>query len=240
MISDLNTVISLLPYSTRAKWQDFFERVVVDMGQVLYEAGASVDVLYFPLTAIISWVHVLANGSSTEIAITGREGVVGLHSLMSSEPSQNKAIVQKAGVALRISKDVMLEEFKNNPAVQKILFSYTRTLMTQLSQGAVCHQHHNLEQQLCRMLLLTLDRQDGQVILLTHELIAQLLGVRREAVSHAAYRLMQENTLRYSRGRIHVLDRAALEAKACECYAVISAEYGRFKKLKFETQQAAV
>ncbi|WP_233252856.1 Crp/Fnr family transcriptional regulator [Limnohabitans sp. T6-20] len=179
----------------------------------------------------MSWVHILENGASTEIAITGREGMVGIYLLMGAAQTNNRAIVQKAGSAMRIRLSVVLNSFNQGNAVQKVSLHYAQTLMNQISQVSVCNRHHTLEQQLCRMLLLTLDRQDSQTIVLTQELMASLLGVRREGVTHAAHRLMNQNILHYSRGNITVLDRKALEKRACECYSVISREYDRFSNM---------
>lgn len=226
-----NKIIDLVSNSMQAEWAPHFEPVELKLGQVLYEPGQVVGYLYFPLTAIVSWVHILENGASTEIAITGREGVAGIYLLMGAAQTNNRAIVQKAGSAIRIRLSVVLNSFNQGHSVQKIFLRYTYTLMNQISQVSVCNRHHTLEQQLCRMLLLTLDRQDNQTIVLTQELMASLLGVRREGVTHAAHRLMNENILHYSRGNVTVLDRKALENRTCECYSVISREYDDFSHM---------
>ena len=226
--SNTNKIIGFLSDSAFEEWAPYFEPVDLTLGQVLFEPGRIIGHLYFPLTAIVSWVHVLENGASTEIAITGREGVVGIYLLMGALQTNNRAIVQKAGAAIRIRLSAVLNSFNQGNVVQKVLLRYAQTLMNQVSQVSVCNRHHSLEQQLCRMLLQTLDRQDSNTIVLTHELMANMLGVRREGVTHAARRLMNENILHYSRGNITVLNRKALEERACECYNVISREYDRF------------
>lgn len=226
-----NKIIDFLSDSILEEWSPYFEPVELALGQVLYEPGRIIGHLYFPVTAIVSWVHVLENGASTEIAITGREGVVGIYLLMGASQTNNRAIVQKAGAAIRIRLSVVLNSFNQGNVVQRVFLRYAQTLMNQISQVSVCNRHHPLEQQLCRMLLLTLDRQDNKTIVLTHELMASMLGVRREGVTHAARRLMNENILHYSRGNITVLDREALEDRSCECYNVISREYDRFSSM---------
>lgn len=224
----LNKIISFLPANILNEWTPHFEHVELELGQVLYEPGRALGHLYFPITAIVSWVRILENGASTKVAITGREGVVGIYLLMGAEQTLNRAIVQKAGSALRLRLSVVLGNFNHGHEVQRIFLNYTQTLFNQMAQGSVCHRHHTLEQQLCCMLLLTLDRQDSPTIVLTHELLASLLGVRREGVTQAAHRLMKQNFISYSRGNITVLDRAALEKRSCECYNAINTGYNRF------------
>ena len=226
-----NKIINLLSDQIQEEWSPHFEPVELKLGQVLYEPGRAIGHLYFPLTAIVSWVHILESGASSEIAITGREGIVGIYLLMGAAQTNHRAIVQKAGSAIRIRLSVVLNSFNQGNTVQKIFLRYTQTLLNQISQVSVCNRHHSVEQQLCRMLLLTLDRQDSKTIVLTHELMANLLGVRREGVTHAAHRLMNENILHYSRGNITVLDSKALEDRTCECYSVISREYDNFTNM---------
>ena len=223
-----NGLISLLPAPTLAEWTPHFERVELSLGQRLFDHAYTQENLYFPLTAIVSWMNTLQNGSSTEVAITGREGMAGIFLLMGAKQTQSNAFVQKAGSALRIRLRVVQESFDQNTDVQKIFLRFTRTVLTQLAQSTVCHRHHSLEQQLCRKLLHTLDRQDGEIILMTHELMAQALGVRREGISHAAYRLMKDNIISYARGRIQVINRQALANRSCECYGVISKAFPWF------------
>lgn len=222
-----NQIISFLPPDVVTEWAPHFEHVELKLGQVLYEPGRVLGHLYFPLTAIVSWVRILENGASTKVAITGREGLVGIYLLMGAAQTLNRAIVQKAGAALRLRLSVVLGSFNQGNAVQRVLLRYTQTLFNQMAQGSVCHRHHSLEQQLCCMLLLTLDRQDDNTIVLTHELLASLLGVRREGVTQAARRLTKQNLISYSRGNITVHDRVALERRSCECYSVINDGYNR-------------
>ena len=197
------------------------------MGKVIYEPGSILSHMYFPTTAIVSWVYVLENGASTEIAMTGREGVVGMYMLMGGGKSHNQAIVQTAGQAIRIPVKLVMDTFSQGHQVQSIFWLFTRGLITQMAQIAVCHRHHTVDQQLSRMLLLTLDRMDDNTIVMTHEVIASLLGVRREGVTMAAKKLMDEGIIRYARGRITIQNRTGLEQRACECYGVIRQEYAR-------------
>lgn len=197
------------------------------MGKVLYDPSSTLSHMYFPTSAIVSWVYMLENGATTEIAMTGREGVLGMYMLMGGGKTQNQGIVQTTGQAIRLPVQVVLDAFSQGHEVQSIFWLFTRALITQMAQIAVCHRHHTLDQQLCRMLLLTLNRMDGDTIVMTHEVIASLLGVRREGVTMAAKKLMQEGIIRYARGRITVLDRSALAQRACECYGAIQREYER-------------
>jgi CRP-like cAMP-binding protein len=222
-----NNILNLLPDATYQNWASYFENVELATGQVLYEPGSTLSHMYFPTTAIVSWVYVLENGATTEIAMTGREGVIGMYMLMGGGKTHNQAIVQTAGQAIRIPVHVVLHTFSQEQQVQSLFWMFTRALITQMAQIAVCHRHHTLDQQLCRMLLLILKRIDGNTIVMTHEVIASLLGVRREGVTMAAQKLMQEGTIRYARGRITILDKPALEQRVCECYGVIRQEYER-------------
>ena len=230
-LSAKNHILSLLPEVTVNTWASHFETVDLHMGKVLYEPGNILSHMYFPTTAIVSWIYVLENGATTEIAMTGREGVVGMYMLMGGGKSHNQAIVQTAGQAIRVPVKLVMDTFSQGHQVQSIFWLFTRALITQMAQIAVCHRHHTLDQQLCRMLLLTLNRIDGDTIVMTHEVIASLLGVRREGVTLAAKKLMLEGIISYVRGRITVLDRRALELRACECYNVISQEYERLLNL---------
>lgn len=222
-----NNILNLLPEATYTAWAPYFETVELPMGKVIYEPGSILSHMYFPTTAIVSWVYVLENGASTEIAMTGREGVVGMYMLMGGGKSHNQAIVQTAGQAIRVPVKLVMDTFSQGHQVQSIFWLFTRGLITQMAQIAVCHRHHTVDQQLSRMLLLTLDRMDDNTIVMTHEVIASLLGVRREGVTMAAQKLMQEGTIRYARGRITILDKPALEQRVCECYGVIRQEYER-------------
>lgn len=223
----LNRIIDLLPSDIFKEWEPHLELVDLKQGQVLHEPGRLVSHLHFPFTAIVSWIRILANGDATQVAMTGKEGVVGIYLLMGAAHTHNRGVVQKAGTALRLRISVVLGSFNQGNPVQQLFLRYTQTLLTQIAQGSVCHRHHALEQQLCSMLLLMLDRQEGDSISLTHEAIANLLGVRREGVTQAAKRLMNDGILNYTRGRITVLNRAALERRACECQSVIRDEERR-------------
>ena len=222
-----NNILNLLPEATYQSWAPYFETVELPMGKVLYEPGSTLSHMYCPTTAIVSWVYVLENGATTEIAMTGREGVIGMYMLMGGGKTHNQAIVQTSGQLIRIPLSVVIKSFNQGHEVQSIFWLFTRALITQMAQIAVCHRHHTLDQQLCRMLLLILKRIDGNTIVMTHEVIASLLGVRREGVTMAAQKLMQEGTIRYARGRITILDKPALEQRVCECYGVIRQEYER-------------
>ena len=230
-LSAKNHILSLLPEVTVNTWVPHVETIDLPMGKVLHECGSILSHIYFPTTAIVSWVYVLENGASTEIALAGNEGVVGMYMLMGGGKSHNQAVVHTAGQAVRIPLSVVLGSFNQDLEVQRIFWLFTRALITQMAQIAVCHRHHTLDQQLCRMLLLILNRIDGDTIVMTHEVIASLLGVRREGVTLAAKKLMHESLISYVRGRITVLDRTALELRACECYSVISQEYERLLHL---------
>jgi CRP-like cAMP-binding protein len=222
-----NNILNLLPEATYTAWAPYFETVELPMGKVIYEPGSILSHMYYPTTAIVSWVYVLENGASTEIAMTGREGVVGMYMLMGGGKSHNQAIVQTAGQAIRVPVKLVMDTFSQGHQVQSIFWLFTRGLITQMAQIAVCHRHHTVDQQLSRMLLLTLDRMDDNTIVMTHEVIASLLGVRREGVTMAAKKLMDEGIIRYARGRITIQNRTALEQRACECYGVIRQEYAR-------------
>lgn len=222
-----NQVLAMLPEATYQAWSQHFEIVDLPLGKVLYEAGSSLPFVYFPTTAIVSWVYMLENGASAEVAMTGREGIAGIYLLMGGGKSHNRAIVQTAGQAIRLPLKFLLHNFKNDADVQRIFLLFMQALTIQIAQIAVCHRHHTLDQQLCRILLLLLDRMDDNTITMTHEVISELLGVRREGIALAAKKLMQESLIHYVRGHITVIDRPALEKKSCECYGVIQREYGR-------------
>ncbi|PUE11610.1 Crp/Fnr family transcriptional regulator [Limnohabitans sp. T6-5] len=232
MTARRNTLLELLPESVYANWKFEFEYVDLPMGKVLCEPGSIVSHIYFPTSAIISWVHVLENGASTEIAMIGREGLVGFYLLSGAAHSPNRAVVQIAGQAIRIRLSSVLASLQEEGmSLQKIFLRFNQVLITQMAQMAVCNRHHTLDQQLCRLLLLTLDRQDGNTINLTHEMIANMLGVRREGVTNAASRLMKEGGINYSRGRITVLDTCELQKRSCECYTVVKKAYDRLKEV---------
>ncbi len=197
------------------------------LGQVLYEPGVALSHVYFPTNAIVSQLYVMANGASAEIAVVGYEGIVGISLFMGGESTPSRAVVQSAGDGFRLRAQMMKDEFNRTGVVLHLLLRYTQALITQMAQTAVCNRHHSLDQQLCRWLLLSLDRLASNDLVMTQELIANMLGVRREGVTEAALKLQQDGLIRYARGHITVLDRASLEMRTCECYAVVKKEYDR-------------
>jgi CRP-like cAMP-binding protein len=197
------------------------------LGKVVYEAGATLKHVYFPTTAIVSLLYVMENGESAEIAVVGNEGIVGVAIFMGGNSTPSRAVVQSAGRSLRLKAEIVEREFNKAGAVLHLLLRYTQALLTQMAQTAVCNRHHSLDQQLCRWLLLSLDRLSGDELLMTQELIANMLGVRREGVTEAAMKLQKAGLIRYHRGRITVLNRPGLERRTCECYAVVQREYAR-------------
>jgi CRP-like cAMP-binding protein len=203
------------------------EFVDLSLGQVLYESGAALAHVYFPTTAIVSLLYVLENGASAEIAVVGNEGIIGVSLFMGGESTPSRAVVQSAGQGFRLKAKVMKEEFNRAGPVLHLLLRYTQALITQMAQTAVCNRHHTLDQQLCRWLLLSLDRLQGTRLVMTQELIANMLGVRREGVTEAALKLQHAGLISYARGHITVLDRKGLEKRSCECYLVVKKEYDR-------------
>jgi CRP-like cAMP-binding protein len=201
--------------------------VALPLGKVIYESGAELSQVYFPTNSIVSLLYVMENGASAEIAVVGNEGLVGISLFMGGETTPSRAVVQSAGHAYELPGETVKREFRRAGALQHLLLRYTQALITQMSQTAVCNRHHSLEQQLCRWLLLSLDRLSTSELSMTQELIANMLGVRREGVTQAAGRLQTRGLIHYSRGRITILDRAGLEAAACECYAVVKKEFDR-------------
>ena len=203
------------------------EHVAMPLGMAVYESGSAPGFVYFPIDSIVSLLYVLESGASTEIAVTGHEGVVGISLFMGGESTPSRAVVQSAGHGYRVRGAVMRQMFEKRGEVQHALLRFTQALITQMTQTAVCNRHHAVEQQLCRWLLLSLDRLEGDELVMTQELIANMLGVRREGVTEAAGKLQGEGLIEYRRGRIKVLDRDRLEAHVCECYAVVKREYDR-------------
>jgi CRP-like cAMP-binding protein len=201
------------------------------LGSALYESGSSQGYVYFPTDSIVSLLYVMEDGASAEIAVVGNEGVVGLALFMGGETTPSRAVVQSAGDAYRLGAGVLKSEFSRGGELQHLLLRYTQALITQMAQTAVCNRHHSVEQQLCRWLLLSLDRLPANELTMTQELIANMLGVRREGVTEAAGKLQDAGLIRYSRGKITVLDRPKLEARACECYAVVKREYDRLARI---------
>jgi CRP-like cAMP-binding protein len=209
------------------RWQVFLEPTELILGQVMYEPGATLSHVYFPTTAIVSLLYVMENGAPGEIAVVGKEGIVGVSIFMGGESTPSRAVVQSAGHAYRMKSQTLKDEFSASVPVLQVLLRYTQALLTQMAQTAVCNRHHSLDQQLCRWLLLSLDRLEGDELVMTQELIANMLGVRREGVTEGATKLQEAGLIRYTRGRITVLDRAGLELRSCECYAVVKKEYDR-------------
>jgi CRP-like cAMP-binding protein len=222
-----NRLLSALPEAERARWLPQLEVVELPLGRVLYEPGSRLTHVYFPTTAIVSLLYVLENGASAEIAVVGNEGIVGISLFMGGESTPSRGVVQSAGRGYRLKSQLMMNEFNRAGPVLHLLLRYTQALITQMAQTAVCNRHHSLDQQLCRWLLLSLDRLNSSDLVMTQELIANMLGVRREGVTAAAGQLHKAGLIRYRRGRISVLDRAGLERRTCECYAVVKNEYDR-------------
>jgi len=221
-----NKLFAALPDADWQRWLPQLESVEMPLGHVLYESGSTLSHVYFPTSAIVSLLYVMENGASAEIAVVGNEGIVGISLFMGGESTTSRAVVQSAGQCFRMKAQTIKDEFNRAPVLH-LLLRYTQALITQMAQTAVCNRHHSLDQQLCRWLLLSLDRLQGNELVMTQELIANMLGVRREGVSESALSLQKAGLIRYSRGRITVLDRPGLEQRTCECYAVVKKEYDR-------------
>lgn len=210
------------------------ELIEMPLGEVLYESGGKLRHVYFPTTSIVSLLYVMENGASAEIAVVGNEGILGISIFMGGNTTPSRAVVQSAGHGYRMKSELLKNEFNRAGPVMRLLLRYTQALITQMSQTAVCNRHHSIEQQLCRWLLLSLDRLSENQLNMTQELIANMLGVRREGVTEAAGKLQQAGIIEYSRGRILVLDRPALEKRVCECYQVVKTEFDRLLPLLHE------
>jgi CRP-like cAMP-binding protein len=222
-----NQLLGALPPAVFKRWRNALEDVDLTLGEVLYEPGTVLSHVYFPTTAIVSLLYVMEDGASAEIAVVGNEGLLGISLIMGGESTPSRAVVQSGGAGLRMKAATLKNELARSGPVLRLLLRYTQALITQMAQTAVCNRHHTLDQQLCRWLLLSLDRLPGLELIMTQELIANMLGVRREGVTEGARKLQKAGLIRYSRGRITVLDRAALERRSCECYAVVKKEYER-------------
>ena len=222
-----NKLLAALPDTEWTRWSPLLEPVDLPLGKVLYESGCKLSHVYFPITSIVSLLYVLENGASAEIAVVGNEGLVGVSLFMGGDTTPSRAVVQSAGLGFKLRADLLMQEFNRAGPVLHLLLRYTQALITQMAQTAVCNRHHSLDQQLCRWLLLSLDRLETNELLMTQELIANMLGVRREGVTEAAGHLQEDGLIRYQRGRITVLDRPGLEQRTCECYAVVKSEYDR-------------
>ena len=230
-----NSLLAALPDPEWRRWQPLLEHLEMPLGQVLYESGATLAHVYFPITSIVSLLYVMENGASAEIAVVGNEGLVGVSLFMGGESTPSRAVVQSAGQGFRLKAQLMKDEFNRAGPVLHLLLRYTQALITQMAQTAACNRHHSLDQQLCRWLLLSLDRLQGNELLMTQELIANMLGVRREGVTEAALKLQHAGLISYARGHIVVLDRSGLEQRSCECYAVVKHEYDRLLPEKVAT-----
>jgi CRP-like cAMP-binding protein len=222
-----NHLLASLPQDVWERWRPELEVVDLPLGKVLYESGSVQRHVYFPTTAIVSLLFVLESGSSAEIAVVGLEGMVGVSIFMGGGSTPSRAVVQSAGAGYRLGAHFMKEEFHRSAPVMHLMLRYTQALITQMTQTAVCNRHHTLDQQLCRWLLLSLDRLPGSDLVMTQELIANMLGVRREGVTEAALKLQRAGLISYARGHINVLDRPGLEQRTCECYEVVKREYDR-------------
>jgi CRP-like cAMP-binding protein len=223
-----NLLLAALPVDVYDRLLPNLKPIAMPLGKVIYEPGIELDHVYFPVPGcIISMLYVMTDGSSAEIAVVGDEGMVGIALFMGGDTTPSRALVQSAGQAFRLPGDSLKMEFERHTGLQHLLLRYTQALITQMSQTAVCNRHHSVDQQLCRWLLLSLDRLSTNELTMTQELIANMLGVRREGVTEAAGKLQDQGVIRYSRGRITVLNRPGLEAHVCECYAVVKKEYDR-------------
>jgi CRP-like cAMP-binding protein len=222
-----NHLLDALPAADYARLLPHLELIPMPLGWAVYEAGGQMRYLYFPTTSIVSLLYVLENGASAEIAITGNEGLVGISLFMGGESTPSRAVVQSKGNGYRLRASVLKTEFALGGSLQYLSLRYTQALITQMAQTAVCNRHHTLDQQLCRWLLLSLDRLPGNELMMTQELISNMLGVRREGVTAAAGKLQADGLVKYSRGHIVVLDRPKLEKRVCECYAVVKKEFDR-------------
>ncbi len=222
-----NHLLNALPEADFARLQPHLELVAMPLGHVLYESGHHLQHVYFPANCIVSLLYVMEDGHSAEIAVVGNEGIVGVALFMGGETTPNRGIVQSAGEAYRLPGKYLKDEFLRAGPFQHLLLRYTQALLTQMAQTAACNRHHSVDQQLCRWLLLSLDRLSTDELVMTQELIANMLGVRREGVTEAAGKLQKLGLIHYSRGHIRVLDRQGLEGLACECYRVVRNEFAR-------------
>ncbi|MDP3332342.1 MAG: Crp/Fnr family transcriptional regulator [Methylococcaceae bacterium] len=222
-----NHLLAALPEEEYEFLFPHLEAVKMPLGEVIYESGGELRYVYFPSTCIVSLLYVMENGSSAEIAVVGNEGIIGIALFMGGGSMPNRAVVQSAGHAYRLKGSLIKKEFAQNGPMMRLLLRYTQALITQMAQTAVCNRHHSIDQQLCRWLLLSLDRLPSNKLTMTQELIANMLGVRREGVTEAAGKLQEAGLINYSRGQIIVLDRAGLEERVCECYQVVKTETDR-------------
>jgi CRP-like cAMP-binding protein len=222
-----NHLLAALPAAEFGRLAPYLEPVAMRLGETIYEPGERLQHVYFPTTAIVSLLYIMESGASAEMAGVGNEGVLGISLFMGGETTPSSAVVQTAGHCYRLEARLLKEEFNRAALVQKLLLRYTQALVTQMTQTAACNRHHSIEQQLCRWLLLTLDRLPSTELIMTHELVAGAFGVRRESITEAAGNLQRAGLIGYRRGHISVLERSGLEAGACECYAVVKKEFSR-------------
>ena len=222
-----NHLLAALPAAEFERLAAHLELVPMPLGEMLYEPGGQLQHAYFPTTAIVSLHYVMESGASAETAGVGNEGVVGVSLFMGGDTTPSSAVVQTAGHAYRLEDRFLKEEFNRAGVMQRLLLRYTQALITQMTQTAACNRHHSVEQQLCRWLLLTLDRLPSNELIMTQELVGSMLGVRREAIAEAAGKLQRASIIRYRRGHIAVLERSGLDVRACECYAVVKKELSR-------------
>jgi CRP-like cAMP-binding protein len=227
LILETNALLAVLPAAERERLRPHLEPIAMTLGDVVYESGSRQDYVYFPTTAIVSLLYVMEDGASAEIAIVGNEGVIGIALFMGGDTTPSRAVVQSAGQSYRLDAQILKMEFHRAGPVQRLLLRYTQALITQMAQTAVCNRHHSIDQQLCRWLLLSIDRLSSNELRMTQELIANMLGVRRAGVSEAALKLQDAGLIRYSHGHIEVLDRPGLEKRTCECYGVVKREFDR-------------
>lgn len=226
-VKDQNSLFHSIPEDEWLKFLPDLEPVELPLGKVLYESGTKMTHVYFPTSAIVSLLYELENGSSAEIAVVGFEGIVGISTFMGGGSTSSRAVVQSAGHGYRMKVNLLLNAFEKSKPIEHLLLRYTQALITQMSQTAVCNRHHTLDQQFCRWLLLSLDRLKTNHLVMTQELIANMLGVRREGVTEAALKVQKAGLISYSRGHIIIIDRAGLETRTCECYKVVKEEYDR-------------
>lgn len=222
-----NHLLAALPADEYARLAPHLEVVAMPLGDALYESGIQMRHVYFPTTSIVSLLCVMEDGASTEIAVVGNEGIVGVSLFMGGETTPSRAVVQSGGYGYRLKGQLLKDEFYRAGPMQRLLLRYTQALLTQMAQTAVCNRHHSLDQQFCRWLLLSLDRLPSNELVMTQELIANMLGVRREGVTEAAGNVQKAGLIAYHRGHITVLDRPGLEARVCECYSVVRKEFDR-------------
>ncbi len=228
---DQNLLLSALPEEDLARLAPHLELVDMPLGDAIFSPNVPIRYVYFPTTAIVSLLNVMEDGSSAEIAVVGKEGIVGVSLFMGGETSSSWAVVQSAGLGYRLRGQRLKDEFLRAGPMQHLLLRYTQALLTQMAQTAVCNRHHTVDQQLCRWLLLSLDRLPDNVLMMTQELIANMLGVRREGVTEAAGRLQKDGLITYKRGRIIINDRQGLENRVCECYRVVKTETDRLASI---------